>query len=346
VQPLTSEAFARLGHWLNQQAGIQNARPGPLLAGGNANVTELIESDTGRFVLRHPPLVAISDKAAAGISREYKALVALQGQAPVPRPIAWCDDLGVIGQSFAVTEWLDGVSLTTQLPTGYASTIDAADHVSALGCEMIKALAAVHRADCLSLLPDRFGQPTAFVSRQIGRWLNQRAADEVRPLPRLLEIADWLLANLPDCQHASLIHCDFHLDNCLVDKKAPRLLGILDWEMATLGDPLIDLGLCLFFWQRNPEDALGFAHVQALTNRPDVISAAALADLWQELTGFDQRHLGYYTVFAAWRLAAIVEGAYVAHRRGLDDRAYARNLEHDVPNLLREAAEHINRGAL
>jgi hypothetical protein len=55
--------------------------------------------------------------------------------------------------------------------------------------------------------------------------------------------------------------------------------------------------------------------------------------------------LGYYIVFAAWRLAAIVEGAFVAHRRGLDDRDYARNLEHDVPNLLREAAEYIDRGA-
>jgi len=346
VQPLASEAFARLSQWLTQEAGIENARPGPLLAGGNANVTQLIESGSGRFVLRHPPVIAISDKAAAGIAREHKALVALQGQAPVPRPVAWCDDPSVIGQPFSVIEWLDGVSLTTHLPASYDSTASAADHVSALGRAMIQGLAAVHRADCASRLPERFGQPDLFVARQVERWLDQRATDQVRPLPLLQEIADWLLANRPDCQHASLIHCDFHLDNCLVDKGQPRLLGILDWEMATLGDPLIDLGLCLFFWQRNPEHALGFAHVQALTNRPDIIPAAALADLWAELTGFDQRHLGYYTIFAAWRLAAIVEGAFVAHRRGLDDRDYARNLEHDVPNLLREAAKYIDRGVI
>lgn len=345
MQPLAPEAFARLRQWLNQEAGIENARPGPLLAGGNANVTQLIESDAGRFVLRHPPVVAISDKAAAGIAREHKALLALQGQAPVPRPIAWCDDPMVIGQSFSVIEWLDGVSLTTHLPKDYGQTQSAADHVSDLGREMIKGLAAVHRAECVSRLPDRFGQPDLFVERQVTRWLAERANNAVRPLAHLQEIADWLLAHRPDCQHPSLIHCDFHLDNCLVDRNAPRLKGILDWEMATLGDPLIDLGLCLFFWRRNPDEALGFAHVQALTNRPDVIPPEALADLWAELTGFESRHLGYYTVFAAWRLAAIVEGAFVAHRRGLDDRDYARNLEHDVPNLLREAAAYIDRGA-
>lgn len=345
MQPLTAEAFARLRQWLAQVAGIANARPGPLLAGGNANVTQLIESDAGRFVLRHPPVIAISDKAAAGIAREHKALLALQGQAPVPRPIAWCDDVGIIGQSFSVIEWLDGVSLTTQLPASYDRTQSAADQVSALGREMIKGLAAVHRADCTGRLPDRFGQPDQFVDRQVSRWLNQRDLDQARPLPLLNDIADWLVANRPACQHPSLIHCDFHLDNCLVDKTQPRLMGILDWEMATLGDPLIDLGLCLFFWQRNPDTPLGFAHVQALSNRPDVVPAAALADLWAEQTGFDPHHLGYYIVFAAWRLAAIVEGAFVAHRRGLDDRDYARNLEHDVPNLLREAAAHIDRGA-
>ena len=87
MQPLAPEAFARLRQWLNQEAGIENARPGPLLAGGNANVTQLIESDAGRFVLRHPPVVAISDKAAAGIAREHKALLALQGQAPCRAPL-------------------------------------------------------------------------------------------------------------------------------------------------------------------------------------------------------------------------------------------------------------------
>ena len=341
MQPLDTAAEARFSAWLASAAGIEDARLGPLLAGGNTNVTRLVEARDGRYVLRHPPLNAVSDKASAGIAREYRALQALHGRAPVPRPVAWCDDASILGQPFAITEWIDGVSLTTTMPAAYRQD---AGSVNALGRDMIGALAATHRIAWQELLPDGFGFPDTFVARQIDRWLDVRAAQMVRELPLLSEIAGWLRAHLPQPGRASIIHCDFHLDNCLVSRKAPELLAVLDWEMATLGDPLIDLGLCLFFWRRDPEAALGFAQVQGLSNRPDAMEPLALADLWAEQTGFDHTHLGYYRVFAAWRLAAIVEGAYVLYRHGKVDTAYARGLEHDVPNLLREAVAHIEGG--
>jgi aminoglycoside phosphotransferase (APT) family kinase protein len=153
-----------------------------------------------------------------------------------------------------------------------------------------------------------------------------------------------LLANRPPAGRASIIHCDFHLDNCLMALDGPRLKAILDWEMATIGDPLIDLGLCLFFWRRDPEAQLGFPQVQALSNRADVMPIKQLAEAWSNATGFDHDRLDYYMVFAAWRLAAIVEGAYVLHCEGKADTAYARGLVHDVPNLLREAAAIVERG--
>jgi hypothetical protein len=46
-----------------------------------------------------------------------------------------------------------------------------------------------------------------------------------------------------------------------------------------------------------------------------------------------------YRVFALWRLAAIVEGAYLLFQAGRVDSDYARKLEYDVPALLEEAAE-------
>lgn len=115
--------------------------------------------------------------------------------------------------------------------------------------------------------------------------------------------------------------------------------------MATVADPRIDLGLALFFWKRNSGQRLGFPFIQAFSNRPDVVDRSALADEWSDASGLDPTGLDFFTVFAAWRLAAIVEGAYVLYRGGKVDSDYARGLERDVPALLEEAAEVINRGA-
>lgn len=335
------DAERRLQAWLAEATGRSDIALGPVLAGGNSNVTRLIETREGRLVLRHPPVAVISDKAAAGIEREYRVISALKGRAPVPGAVAWCSDPAVIGQPFAVTEWVEGVALTEHLPGGWPDTDET---VNALGLTMVEGLGRVHAVDWREVLPADFARPEGFVTRQAERWLKVRAADRVRDLPLLEEIGAWLLANQPAPGRASVIHCDFHLDNCLVAPDRPELKVILDWEMATLGDPLVDLGLCLFFWQRDPGAELGFPFVQGLTNRPGVLPARALAEHWSAVTGFSHAGLDYYIVFAAWRLAAIVEGAWVLQTQGKVDSAYARGLERDVPALLNEAAAILEKG--
>lgn len=339
MQPVDAER--RLQAWLTEATGREGITLGPLLTGGNSNVTRLIETREGRLVLRHPPVNVISDRAAAGIEREYRVISALAGRAPVPTAVAWCSDTEVIGQPFAVTEFVEGVALTEHLPAGWPDTDET---VNQLGLTMVEGLARVHAVDWQEVLPADFARPEGFVKRQVDRWLKVRAADRVRDLPLLEEIGAWLLANQPATGRASVIHCDFHLDNCLVAPDRPELRVILDWEMATLGDPLIDLGLCLFFWRRDAGAERGFPFVQGLTNRPGALPPRALAEHWSAVTGFSHEQIDYYIVFAAWRLAAIVEGAWVLHARGKEDGAYARGLERDVPALLSEAAAIIEQG--
>ncbi len=341
MQPVNTPA--RFAEWLSEATGYSDVVLGPVLAGGNSNVTRLVETAQGRLILRHPPVNLVSDRAAAGIAREYRAISALHGRAPVPRPVAWCDDLSVLGQPFAVTGWIEGVALSDAVPNHWADTPDT---INALGLEMMRGLATVHAIEWTEVLPSDFAKPDGFVQRQIERWLKVRAQDRVRDLPLLESIGQWLLDNLPASSRASIIHCDFHLDNCLMAPDAPQLRAILDWEMATLGDPLIDLGLCLFFWRRDPATQPGFAHVQGLSNRADVCAAQVLADAWSAQTGFGHDDLAYYMVFAAWRLAAIVEGAWVLCHQGKENTPYARGLEHDVPALLREAAAIIDKGLI
>lgn len=339
MQPVDAER--RLQAWLAEATGRSDIAFGPVLAGGNSNVTRLIETREGRLVLRHPPVNVISDRAATGIEREFRVISALTDLAPVPKAIAWCADAAVIGQPFAVTEWVEGTALTERLPGHWP---DTGETVNQLGLTMIDGLARVHKVDWREVLPTDFARPTGFVTRQVERWLNVRAADRVRNLPLLEEIGAWLLANDPASGRASVIHCDFHLDNCLVAPDRPELRVILDWEMATLGDPLVDLGLCLFFWQRDPAAELGFSFVQGLSNRPGVLTARTLAEHWSAQTGFSHCAIDFYIVFAAWRLAAIVEGAWVLHAQGKVDTTYSRGLERDVPALLHEAAAIAEKG--
>jgi aminoglycoside phosphotransferase (APT) family kinase protein len=75
--------------------------------------------------------------------------------------------------------------------------------------------------------------------------------------------------------------------------------------------------------------------VSRLAARP---ARAELAARYGERTGRDLTHLDWYTALAMFKLAAIVEGAYAHHLAGRLDSRYARELEYDVPALLREAA--------
>lgn len=330
-----------LADWIAENAELHDVEIGERIAGGNANVTRLVTAREGRFVLRHPPADTVSDKAAAGISREFAAISALWGKAPVARPVAFCSDTGIIGQPFSLTAYVDGVSITETLPGAYGGGA-----VEWLGLSLMEALGAVHRVDPAPLRAQGFGKPEGFAERQVRRWLKLRTEQAVRDLPLLDEIGAWLLGSIPQAGEPALIHCDFHLDNCLSARDRPEVLAVIDWEMATLGDPLVDLGLCLFFWKRDPSAPLGFGFVQAVSNRPDAPSRSHLADAWSQASGRDHADLPWYMVFSAWRLAAIVEGAWQLHVKGKVSSNYSRGLEFDVPNLLREAAALVEDASL
>lgn len=342
MRSVTADADAdlRTAAWIARNAGLHDVEIGKPLTGGNANVTRMVTAREGRFVLRHPPTHAVSDKAASGIAREFAAVSALAGHAPVPRPVAYCDDSTILGQPFSIMEFIEGVTITEHFPGAYGG-----DAAAKIGTSLMETLAAVHSVDTTALLADKFGRPAGFAKRQLERWLNVRGEHAVRDLPLIREIGAQLLATQPAEGSPAIIHCDFHLDNCLSASDRPEVRAVIDWEMATLGDPLIDLGLCLFFWKRDPDASIGFPFVQAVSNRADAPDRQALAETWAQASGRSLDGLAWHIVFAAWRLAAIVEGAWVLQVEGKVDSPYARRLEHDVPNLLVEAAALMDAAA-
>ncbi len=326
-------AYPKLQPWISRQLGRGDARVVRELSGGNSNVTLLVETDQGRLVLRTPPADTISPTAHRGVEREARIMSALQGYAPVPRVLGWCDDSEVIGRPFALIDYVDGLSITAKLPGSY----DGAGAVNQLGYQLTDALAAIASAPWQALGLDDFGNPENFLRRQVERWMKLRCKAPVRELPQLEILGQWLLDKLPTSAPVGIVHGDYHLDNTLCSPHRPELLAVIDWEMATIGDPLTDLGLFLMFWGPRHLEPPGFAHVQAVTRREGVVSRRELAERWSRATGVALDNLDYYMCYAFWRLAAIVEGAYELYVAGTVDTPYARGLEYDVPALLEEA---------
>ncbi len=324
---------------MHDELGLNDAHIAQRLSGGNSNVTELLRHSGGTLIVRRAPTNAISDSASKGIAREYQMLNALKGRAPVPDVIGFCADPGILGGPFIVMQCIDGVSITTTLPDLYADT-DAT--LNTIGEELIDALAAIHNVDWQALPLNRPAPPPGYLKLQIERWMKIRGSAPLRDLPLMQAVGAALLRQLPLPPRSSIIHGDFHLDNTLFARDQPRLAAVIDWELASLGDPLADLGLALAFWGPRRVERPGFAFVQAVSQRPGLVSRTDLAARWSRATGIDAESQQFYCAYALWRLAAIVEGAHELQVQGRVDSEYARGLAYDVPRLLEEAAVLID----
>ena len=323
--------------WLEEQLNWSEVQFLGPLSGGNSNLTWHFSSAEQACVVRTTPNEAISPNSARGIERESKVLKLVEGAVKAPKLIAWCDDLQVMGRPFLVQEWIDGRSVTATLPNSDWDLVGAAN---ALGEDMMRQLADVHSIvwphEALSTL----GRPDDFLNRQLERWLAVRKEHAVRELPLLFELGTWLQDNMPVTERPALIHGDYHLDNTLVSVETPEIKAIIDWELATVGDPAMDVALALLFWgEKRVSETPAFSHLQAISRVSGVVDRRHLAAVWSEETGRSIDSMGYYITLAAWRLAAIVEGAYGLYAQGKLDTPYAAGLEHDVPALLAEAEQ-------
>ncbi len=187
------DSYPKLAPWISTHLGYSGAHVVRELSGGNSNVTLLVATDQCKLVLRTPPAATISPTAHRGVEREAGVMSALQGHAPVPRVLGWCEDSAVIGRPFALVEFIDGLSITDRLPPTY----DGVAAINSLGEQLTDALAAIATAPWQQLGLEKFGNPDNFLRRQIERWLATREKSTVRELPQLFTLGQWLLDNLP-----------------------------------------------------------------------------------------------------------------------------------------------------
>ena len=129
---------------------------------GYSNLTFMLETDAGEFVLRRPPLGS-KVKSGHDMSREWRVLSALADHFDrSPRPTLYCEDDAVIGAPFYVMERVVGVILR-----GAEHDVEGLDDGAMRNaCEaLVDTLADIHAVDLKRCGLDDFGKPDGYVRR-------------------------------------------------------------------------------------------------------------------------------------------------------------------------------------
>lgn len=297
-------------------AHLDRERPGllhgPLRAevvqGGRSNLTYRITDGRGRWVVRRPPLGHVL-ATAHDMAREHRVVTALRGSpVPVPGTLLLCEDPDVLGAPFYVMEEVPGTPYRT------------AGELAALGPERTRQLAlaltdtlvSLHAVDPEQVGLGDFGRPDGFLQRQLRRWGKQLDASRSRDLPGIDELHEALGRRLPASPAATVVHGDFRLDNVLADER-DGITAVLDWEMSTLGDPLTDLGLLAMYSERLD---LPDAPISSTAEAPGHPAPQELIERYAEGSGRDVSRVHWYTAFAWFKLAVILEGIHYRYTLG------------------------------
>ncbi len=291
-----------LHDWFAREVGDVGALSFTQVEGGHSCLTFLVDTEAGeRFVLRRPPVGHVL-ATAHDVLREHRIISAIADtEVPVAPVVGACADTEVTGAPFYVMRFVDGVVLHDRA----ASETLPPEARRRAGESMIDVLVALQDVDPDAVGLGDFAKRTDYLGRQLKRWHRQWEAAETRPLPRMTELHDWLVAHQPDEGPAGIVHGDFRLGNAI---HAPdgSVAALLDWELCTLGPREADLAYLLRSWGPSPaaSAAEGFP------------TAEELVDRYQERSSRAAAHLDYWTAFHAWRSACIVAGVYTRYAAG------------------------------
>ncbi len=320
--------------------------------GGASNETYWLKWGEEEYVLRFGPsdhVREIDYDRLHDIEREYYLLKALDDtEVPVPQVSGYREEKdSPPGHPFYVMHRLNGTiidGIRNDEPEIYARP----GRRKAIGEAYLDGLVKIHDVDLRHhpRLVDRL--PTLYAEDVVHRCQKhlERAAiitDERRPLPHRDEIGPWLEEQAPEPDETTLVHGDYKPDNLMLSPTPPaRLKGVLDWEMSFFGDPLIDLGWFLSFWN-GPEDpeppleAPDFFEEGSFMNADGYLTRRELVSRYEEQTNRDYVSDRFYRALGVYRLAVILEGFFANFVKERTDHPLYPLFEEYVPHLFRRA---------
>jgi aminoglycoside phosphotransferase (APT) family kinase protein len=293
---------------------VDTRRGARQLAGGLANQNFLVSIDGTPAVLRRPPGGPLPP-GAHDMAREHRILSRLPAALPeAPRSFHFCDDAGVIGVPFQLIEFRDGLTIRgDRLP----ATVRAPEACRRLSTMLVEMLARIHGVDAAAVGLGALGRPAGFFGRAVEGWAG-RASTAATGAARAAgdEVVRWLRAQKVADAAPTLLHCDFKLDNCILDSTGTQIVAVIDWDMGTRGDPLFDLATTMSYWTEPGDPPCLHALAQMPTAAPGFLSRAEAVALYGRLTGRDLLAYPTFRVLAAFKLAIVFLQLYQRWENG------------------------------
>jgi aminoglycoside phosphotransferase (APT) family kinase protein len=310
--------------------------------GGYSNLTYLLKSDKGEFILRRPPFGA-AIKSAHDMGREFKVLSLLRDHYPkVPAPLVYCDNPEVIGAPFYIMERIRGVILRP----GHSQSITLTPlEMRAVSESLVNNLAAMHAIDINSTGLVQLGKPDGYISRQVEGWSKRYSVAQTEPIRSMEELTTWLSKSSPVEGEATLLHNDYKYDNLVLDAgDLTNIKGVLDWEMATVGDPWMDVGASLAYWAEKKDGEL--ARVFNISWLPGNLTRKEFVDRYVAMSRKPARDPLFYYVFGLFKNAVIAQQIYSRWKQGHSKDPRFGQLIHVIKDLGRRGMVAIEKDSI
>lgn len=282
-------------------------------AGGLGNLNYLVEIDGRPYVLRRPPVGPIP-QGANDMAREHRVLSGLYPHYPyAPQSLLYCADPSILGAHFLIMEYRPGLIIGSALPIG----VDAVQVGMQLSMTLVELLVQLHAVDTERAGLESLGKPEGFLERTIDGWAKRAdAASEVSRHLLVEEIERWLRAHRVPDGEPTLLHCDFKLDNVVLDPNTLEPRAVLDWDMATRGDPLFDLATMLSYWTE-PGDPPALQELRQMpTAQKGFPLRAEIVNAYASRTGRDVSNFQFYRVLTMFKLGVVFLQLHARYRTG------------------------------
>lgn len=311
---------------------------------GSSNLTYCIKIGADEYVLRRPPF-GNQVKSAHDMAREFNVLSKLSAvYQPAPKPLIYCTDEAVIGSEFYLMERRNGLIIRGKSP----AQLEDSPELQRKVCEsLIENLAKLHALDYQKIGLENLGKPEGYAVRQVEGWTKRYFNAKTDEHSELEAAIEWLNANIPASDGATLVHNDYKFDNVMLNpENLTEIVAVLDWEMTTIGEPLMDLGSSLAYWMSKDAGE----EMLSMPFNPRVlmenITRTELVEMYEQKSGKQVSDILFYYVFGTFKLAVIAQQIYFRYKKGFtQDRRFA-TFNHFVNSLGKIAAQAIERGKI